>query len=175
MSRTSKKIDPNQNTFDFTWRRQVDRYTESLENVHEAMAVNQPNSAGNDFEACIEIAAACQKAIRESGLSREQVVDKINEYFGRTDEGADTDPPECLKPLSLHMFNHYLSKPTEYRIPAYMLIALHRVTRSLEPARVIVAHEGADVANAQQRREMALGKLEMTMKEMRQLKNELRR
>ena len=175
MSRAGKRIDPNQTTFDFEWRSQVDSYTDALENIHTTMSIQPPRPAHNDFEACIEIAAACQRAIRESGLSRDQVVDGINEYFSRSLEGAETEPPECRKPLSIHMLNHYLSKPAEYPIPAYYLLAIHRVTNSLEPARVIVAHEGADVANAQERREMALGKLEMTMKELTRLKRELRR
>ncbi len=59
MSRMSKKIDPNQRTFDFTYGQAVDRYTESLENVHKAMAIDQPNSAGNDFEACISAHGYC--------------------------------------------------------------------------------------------------------------------
>jgi hypothetical protein len=51
----------------------------------------------------VEIAAAVKQAIRPTGMSREQIVDAINVYSGRTDEGAASDPPACCKPLTIHM------------------------------------------------------------------------
>ena len=127
----------------------------------------------NEFEACIEIAAAIKQAIRECGLSRDEVVDGVNAYFGRTEAGTHMDPPTCRNPLTLNMLNNYLSKPTECPIPAYYLYAIHHVTGHLYPARVIVAAENARVASGKEVRQMALGKLEENIAEMRRLKKEL--
>ncbi|MBW2562091.1 MAG: hypothetical protein JRE40_14730, partial [Deltaproteobacteria bacterium] len=91
------------------------------------------------------------------------------------DAGAKADPPACRKPLTIHMFNNYLSKPSEYPIPVYYLYAIHRVTRSLEPAATLVAPEGARIASGGELRQMTLGKLEENMVEMRRLRKELRK
>ncbi len=127
----------------------------------------------SEAEDCIEIAAAIKKSIRESGMSREQVCDAINAYWGRTEEGSKQGL--CPRPLSYEMFNHYLSKPVEYPVKAYFLFAIHRVTKSLEPARVIVAAEGAEVASKEDIAMMALGKLDKNISEMQQLKRQLKK
>jgi hypothetical protein len=133
----------------------------------------ESREAASEAEDCIEIAAAIKKAIRQSGLSREQVCDALNEYWGRTEAGHKEGL--CNKPLSYEMFNHYLSKPVEYPIKAYFLFAIHRVTQSLEPARVIVAAEGAEVATQEDIAMIALGKLEKNISEMQHLKRQLKR
>ena len=111
------KIDPRQQEFDFT--KKVKRLNSAMASV--ARAIYEPPKpvvpVENEYEACIEIAVAVKQAIRASGLSREQVVDEINTYFGRTEEGAKANEPTCRRPLSIHMLNNYLSKPTEYPIP----------------------------------------------------------
>lgn len=120
------------------------------------------------------IAAGIKKAINESDLSRDQVVDLINEYFGRTKEEAKKDEPLCRNPLTINMFNNYLSKPAECPIPAYYLFAIHHVTESLEPARVFVEAEDAKIATGGEIRQMALGKLEEHIVEIKKLKKELK-
>lgn len=174
MSKKDNKIDTNQLALDFS--AQVDAFVEAKADLFEA-ACRRPaaTAAGeNEMEACIEIAAAVKRTLRESGMSREQLVDGINAYFGRTDAGAEADPPICRKPLTIHMLNNYLSKPCEYPLPAYYLYAIHHVTGILEPAATIVAAEGAQVATAEEIGLLQLGKLEQTLDEMRRLRRELR-
>ena len=129
--------------------------------------------SASEAEDCIEIAAAIKRSIRESGLSREQVCDSMNAYWGRSEDGHKSG--QCQKPLSYEMFNHLLSKPVEYPIKAYFLFAIHRITQSLEPARTIVAAEGAEVASKEDISMMALGKLEKNISEMQQLKRQLKK
>jgi len=62
-------------------------------------------------EECIEIAATVKSALRASRMSRDELVDAINAYFGASNKS---------RRLSIHMFNHYLSKPTEYPMPAVL-------------------------------------------------------
>ncbi|MBE0599378.1 MAG: hypothetical protein IH614_19215 [Desulfuromonadales bacterium] len=172
MARQTMKIAPNQLPLDFA--AQVDTYVEARTEILEAIQERPASPVDNEFEACIEIAAAVKKAVRDSGMSREQLVDAINAYFGRTEEGAEADPPTCRKPLTLNQINHYLSKPTEYPIPAYYLFALHHVTGVIEPGATIIAAAGGQVATAEEMRLLQLGKLEQTLDEMRRLRSELR-
>lgn len=169
--------DPNQMTFNFMFEEKVDAYISAKQEILEVMdAEPRPSQPiENEFEACVEIAAAVKQAIRPTGMSREQLVDAINAYFGRSEEGAASDPPTCRKPLTIHMLNNYLSKPTEYPIPSYYLYAIHHVTGSLAPADAIVAAEGAKVASGTELRQMTLGKLEESIAEMQRLKKELKK
>jgi hypothetical protein len=152
-----------------TYTAAKEEIAEQCENQH---GQGQRESA-SEAEDCIEIAAAIKRSIRESGLSREQVCDAMNAYWGRTEEKHKTG--ECQRPLSYEMFNHYLSKPVEYPIKAYFLFAIHRITQSLEPARVIVSAEGAEVTTKEDLAMLAIGKLEKNISEMQQLKRELKK
>ena len=164
---SKKRIDPNQLCFDF------DRHIEEYRGLKETLlACNNKDAAPrieNWEEGCIEQAAAIKKAIRQSNMSREQVVDAINDYFGwpRADAGKG-------KHLSIHMFNHYLSKPVEYPIPAFYLYAIQHITKSLAPTRSLAEAEDARVISGDEVRQMAVGKLDETILEMQRLKRELR-
>ncbi len=152
----------------------IDNYVASREEIVEQC--NKPMESreqASEAEDCIEVAAAMKRAIRDSGLSREQVCAAMNDYWGRSEQEHKNG--QGKKPLSYEMFNHHLSKPVEYPIKAYFLFALHRVTGSLEPARVIVAAEGAEVASQEDIAMMALGKLEKNISEMQQLKRQLKK
>lgn len=169
-----KKAPDNQLPFDFDAL--VEEYIEVKTDLVEAAREPARTAQGteSEMEACIEIAAAVKRAYCQAGLSREQLLDGINAYFGRSDEGAEKDPPECRKPLTIHMLNNYLSKPCEYPIPAYYLYAIHHVTGIIEPAATIVAAAGGQVATSEEIRLLQLGKLEQTLDEMRRLRSELR-
>lgn len=163
MSKKRKLFDENQAAFDF------DAAIDSYEKLRgEILGANpEPVTAIESYsEACIEIAAAIKRAIRRSGMSRESVLDGINAFFGWK--------PENKKRLSIHMFNHYLSKPCEYDIPAAMLFAVLRVTGSLEPVRTLVEAEGGRVITGDEVRKLALGKIDDAIIEMQKLKREIR-
>ncbi len=171
MSKKKKRIDPNQGSFDFTVR--VDEYIAAKNTIFDSI-VEQPLLSGYEceYEACVLLAASVKEAQREAGLSRDQMCDGINEFFGRTAERVEQKL--CRKPLSLDMLNNHLSKPAEYPLDAYMLFAIHHVCRSLAPARVLVAAEGAQVASREEIKLIALGKLDQTMAEMQTLKKQLK-
>jgi len=164
---------PDQLSLDFTAR--VDGYEEIKSRLIEAASEPaHPVSVESEMEACIEIAVAIKRTLRESGMSRDQLVDGINAYFGRTEEGAQKDPAECRKPLTIHGLNNHLSKPCDYPIPAYYLYAIHHVTGIVEPGATIVAAEGAQVATAEEVRLLQLGRLDETIAEMQKLKKQLK-
>ena len=172
-----RKIDPRQMTFNFSFEKKIESYIEATQEIQEAISTPPaaPEPMECEFEASVEIAAAIKRAIRETNMSRDQVVDAINIYFGRSLKAANDDPPGSRKPLTIHMLNNYLSKPAEYPIPAYYLYAVHHVTGSLEPAATIVAPEGGKIATGEELRQMALGKLEENITEMRKLKRQLKK
>jgi hypothetical protein len=116
----------------------------------------------------VELAAACKQAIRQSGMSREQVLDEINRRFGRTGEDG-------RKPLSIHMFNNHLSKPQESRVPAWLVWAVCRATGSLAPFRVQVEALGGVVAAAEEETELLFGKLERHIRQLQAAKRSLAR
>ncbi|BCS94587.1 hypothetical protein DSLASN_02190 [Desulfoluna limicola] len=175
MARRREKLDPSQRIIDFTWGQQVDRYVEERQDIQAAIEQPRtPSDYENEFEYGFELATAIKKAIRQSGLSREQVVDEINAFFDRSHEGAKTDPPSCRNPLTINMLNKYICKPDEAPIPAYYLVALMFVTGSLEPARALVEPMGAQVVDEEDVKQLTLGKIDQNISELQRLKKELR-
>jgi len=163
MSKRSEKLDPRQLSFDFD--KKIEEYTSLRSELINPPAA--PKKIESCEEACIEIAAAIKRAIRASGMSREEMVDAINEFFGWSPGGRG-------KTLSIHMLNHYLSKPAAYPIPTFYLFAIQHITGSLEPTRVLAEAEDARIISGDEVRQMALGKLDETILEMQRLKRELR-
>ena len=164
MSNRRKKIDPNQLTFDFDGK--IEECTALKVEILNAETQPADKCIESHEEACIQIAAAIKKAISKTGLSREQAVDKINRYFGWSENKK--------KRLSIHMFNHYLSKPVRYPIPTFYIYAIQNITKSLEPTRTLAEAEDARVISGDEVRMMAMGKLDATILEMQKLKRELR-
>lgn len=167
ISKRSRRLDPGQRTFDFDFKQRVAAHlaeqAELLESIGQA---HEPKLMESFDEACIELAAAVKRALRRSGLGREQLVDGINEYFGWS---------ETKRSLSIHMLNHHLSKPTEYPIPGALLFAIQHVTGSLEPCQALAEAEGGDVISQQDKQHLMLGKMEAAVWEMNRLKRELKK
>src|SRR3989339_259487 len=113
MSNRREKIDPRQMEFDWDFPSKLEKVLHEREELKDKVIEGPPKvmKTENEFELCVLLAAGIKKAITESGLSREQMVDEINNYFGRTAEEAAKDDPVCRNPLTIHMFNNYLSKP----------------------------------------------------------------
>ena len=176
MSKKPPKIDPRQMEFDWDFPSRLEKVLEERRKIHEKVIEGPPKSrfTENEFELCVTLGAAMKRAVDETGLSREQIVDGVNAYFGRTEEDAKKDKPTCRNPLSIHMLNNYLSRPAETPIPAYYLFAIHHLTGSLEPAREFVEAEGAKIATDAEIRQMNIGKLEEHMEEIKKIKKELK-
>ncbi len=181
MSKSRKKIDSKdfrQLTFD-DLPQKVESYLERKTEIHNAINERSRPPArhlAEDFdEDAIELAAAVKQAIRESEMSRREVVDAINTQYGwPTIDQAEQMSERPENHLSLHMFNHYLSKPTEYKMPGAILFGIVRATRSLEPIRAIAASVGGDVLSRDEKDELLLGKMEKAVYEMNRLSRELK-
>ncbi|MFH2064951.1 MAG: hypothetical protein ABIK15_07125 [Pseudomonadota bacterium] len=190
MSRAGKSLDSNQLEIPFTWEKQIEQFVEvrkeiQIEAEEIAKGPEPQKRVECEFELSVTIAAAIKRALDDSGLSREQLVDEINAYFGRTKAGAVEQPPEdedgepippvCRRPLTIHMLNNYLSKPADCPIPAYYLFAIHHITRSLAPAEEFVKAEGGKVATGVEIRQMQIGKLQANLEEGRMIMKELKK
>ncbi len=164
MTKKGKFLDPNQTTIDFD--APIEAYSRLRD---ELLKDEKPKPTEYGYEdGCIDIAVAIKKAIRQTNMSREEMVDAINAYF-------DWPPDDKRKCLTIHIFNHYLSKPAEYPIPAVYLTAIQHITDSLEPISALADPVGAKVISGDEVRKLALGKLDSAIEEMKQLKREFRK
>ena len=175
MSNRREKIDPRQMEFDWDFPSKLEKVLHEREELKDRVIEGPPKlmKTENEFELCVLLAAGIKRAIDESGLGRKQIPGLINDYFGRTEDGVKEDTPSCRNPMTLNMLNNYLSKPAECPIPAYYLFAIHHITDSLEPARVMVEMEGARIATGSEIRQLNIGKLEEHIIEIKKLKKEL--
>ena len=99
-----------------------------------------------------------------SGLSREQVLDAVNHMFGRCGKRV----------VSIHMFNNYLSKPSENRIPAWLVHGIAMVCASDEPVRPLL-RSGSVIVGAEEQTELLLGKVDQQIRDMQALKRAVAR
>ena len=172
MSNSKKRLDENQTTI-FEFNARIDEYLSLKQEILSAPKPAQKKSSWE--EECIEVAASIKQAIKQSGMSREEVVDAINDYYGWSAQSAESKEQSGKdKSLSIHMLNHYLSKPAEYPIPAYLIFAIQNITKSISPSALFAEAEDAQVISGDEKRALTLGKLDETIQEMQKLKRELR-
>ncbi len=143
----------------FNFAEHVEAFSRATEAIGElAEAVGRPSQhiEGEPSEEAmvIQITAACKQAIRESGLSREQVLDRVNKLLGRS--GSE----ESKRPISIHMFNNYLSKPRDFTIRYTIIKAIARITGSKRIVEAFVKDQSLIVIGADDQIELWLGKWE---------------
>lgn len=180
MANKRQRIDPNQLELDFQFTRaeQVEQICRLKEQILSSPATTQKSSA-NWEEDCIELAASLKRAARQSDMSREEIVDKINELYGwisvnDLEKKQGGKKKKGQKHLSYSMINHHLSKPVEYPIPGYLLYAIQRVTKSLQIANTLAEDIGGNTISKDEKTDLALGKIELSISEMQRLKRELK-
>jgi hypothetical protein len=174
MSNENRKfVIPQQMSLPFGIEKQVKDVVKSTQELQDTFYKSQTFMTTNDFEACIAVASATKQAISETGLSREQVVDRINKYFGRTKKGCKGDNPICFKLLTISMLNNYLGKPLEYKLPAYLIFAFNEVTKSLIIPETFVKMMGGEVLRAEEVKSHTLIKIQKNIDELGKLKKQL--
>lgn len=168
--------DPNQLEIDFC--QQIDQFCEYTKAIAERaqapaqLPTDEPVKESK-AELYVELAAACKQAIRDSGLSREEVLERINEYYSVSDDAEGSDGSESSRPTSIHVFNNHLSKPHECRMPTWLLLGIIVATDNLTPLDVLASRRGATVISANERAELLVGKLEQHLKEGAAIKRQL--
>jgi hypothetical protein len=175
MSKNKRKfVTPQQMSLPFGIEKHVEDVVKSTQELQNTF-YKEPQRfvTTNDFEACIAVASATKHAITEVGLSREQIVDRINRYFGRTKKGCKGNNPVCFKPLTISMLNNYLGKPLEYKLPAYLIFAINEITKSLIIPETFVKAMGGEVLRAEEIKSHTLIKLQKNIDEMQKLKKQI--
>lgn len=139
-----------------------DRQVEDAIEVMSALAKGQieisPDDAPGEDEAIdcdslyVLIAEACKDAIREFGASREQIVDALNMMFTFSDSEGTTNP------ITIHVFNNYLSKPTLNRLPIWAVMGICAITGNHAPLDVIVKKLGLTIITGMERLHLHLGR-----------------
>lgn len=168
--------DPNQMELDLKFKQNFNRLIESTKELSETMdPAKRENLDGGDISACYAVAETIKRMIKEAGFTVEQMVDKINDFFGRSAELSAQDKPGCLKLLTVPYFKNYLSKPAESRIPAYYTFAIQHICGSLELSKLFTAAMGGEVITADENRLLLISKLQRNQLEMKRMENELRK
>ena len=165
MTKRRKYLDTCQAALDFD--QPIEAYAQLREQLIKAAPAPIEAKENRYEEYCIEIAVAVKKAIRASGMSREQIVDKVNAFYG-------WPKWDGRKSLTIHMLNNHLCKPTEYPIPLSLIHAVNRITGSLELLATMAEMEGARIITGDEVRKLALGKIDDAIQEMQKLKRSFR-
>jgi hypothetical protein len=165
MTKSKKRLASNSNQPSLDFDTPIAEYSRMREELIQMPSTLSQTETYD--EACIELAASVKRTIRESGKSRDIIVEAINLYFG-------WDIKDKRKCLTLATFNNYLSKPVQYPLPAFYIIAIQHICHSLEPTRYFADLEGGKVITGDEVRKLALGKLDDAMNEIRRLKKEFR-
>ena len=114
MSKRRTIFDKRQRILDLDFSSRVENLIDQKQEILRTVRPEKTYAIEDHQELCVEIAGAIKRAIKNTGLSREQIVDGINDYFGWTGK----------KQLSIHTLNNYIAKPVERPIPAYLLFPL---------------------------------------------------
>ena len=162
MAKCRKFIDTLQESLDF--ESPIEAYVQLREALVSAAPPAHDNHPGNYEEYCNEIAVAVKKAIRHSNLSRDQVVDAVNEFFRWPKDGDGRER------LTVNMLNNYLCRPDSYNMPIPYMHAIQRVTGSLEPIITLAEMEGAQIVTGDEIRKLSLGKIDDAIMELQRLK-----
>ena len=165
MSKKRKKLDTRQTILDFD--QPIEAYARLREELLRDNPARPTSPEYRYEEYCIEIAVSVKKAIRDSGLSREQVCDAVNDYFGWPKN-------DKRKSLSIHMLNNHICKPVEYPPTAALLHAIQRVTSSIEPLKTQAEMEGAQIITGDEVRKLTLGRIDDALTELQKLKRTFR-
>ncbi len=106
-------------------------------------------------------------------MSREQVLDAINDLFGRSKTPVPNGNEK--KPISIHMFNNRLCKPEDYAITPEMLEAIVLATGSLAPFEALMGRTQCRVIRQNDNDALMLGKVDGLHRQISKLKRELAR
>lgn len=148
-------IDERQIGLDFD--RQVEDAIEVMSQLAKGQIEINPESPVEDESMDCDslyvlIAEACKDAIREFGASREQIVDALNTMFTFSESEGTTNP------ITIHLLNNYLSKPTLNRLPIWAVMGICAITGNHGPMDVIAKKLGLTLITGMERLHLHLGR-----------------
>lgn len=172
--------DPNQPSlpgFEGTGREAVSQMYDEYKKVDRALRNiirTSPARPGveDEFELCQEIASNLGREIKNSGLSRDEFVDRVNEFFGRTEERYQLKA--CRKPLTRADVDKWISDFKIRPIDSYYLYAFQHIL-DFGVVNTIVGAVGGQVVSQEDRRLLALARIGELEARIRDAKKTLRK
>ncbi len=160
---TTKHVDERQITLDF--ERSVDDCITTMSEMAVQTAEIQTDTAPEDLiidvdELYTELAIECKRAIREAGMSVEQVCAAVNMVF--TFGPGET----TVHPASLAVMRNYLSKPTTNRLPIWVVLGICVVTSNHSPIDALIRRLGLTVIDSREQLHLTLGVLNDKFREI---------
>ena len=119
----------------------------------------------DEFELCQEIASNLGREIKNAGISRDEFADRVNDFFGRTEERYQLK--ECRKPLARADVDKWISDFKIRPIDSYYLYAFQHIL-DFGVINTIVGAIGGQVVSQEDRRLLALahiGELEARIRD----------
>jgi len=165
MTKGKKSLDKNQICLDFD--SPIEAYQALREELTRATPPPVENAENRWDEYSTEIAVAIKKIARDNDMSRDHLVDAINDFFG-------FDGTDGRKSLTIHMLNNHLSRPAEYPLPLPYVHAINRIFQSTELIDAMAVIEGARAIGRDEIKMLALGKIDNALAELQRLKKTLR-
>lgn len=141
-------------------------FTGDLFDDLEQPVLHSENAPTLDLD--VELTAAIKKAIRLSGYSRDQIVDRINLCL--IDTGASN--------ITVRQLNHWLApSQKDKRTPAHILPAVCWATKSMLPLEALAGSLAHDLVDSRDQQALEYGELAITKRRlerrMRQMGNKL--
>jgi len=170
MSTRQQKFDPAQGVLDFSAT--VEAYVKDKEKLVSSMIIMPSDAPETEQEISMMLGVSIKSAQEESGLSREQICDGVNQLLQRSEEKFQAK--ECHRPLSVDMLNNHISRPYKYPIDACALYAITVVCSSLAPAKIIAASIKGQVVTQEEARLAAIGKIDEASATLQRYKKQLK-
>lgn len=126
----------------------------------------------DEYELCQDIGVALMQEIRESGISRDDFADRVNEFFGRTEERYALK--KCRKPLTKADVDKWISDSANRPVHGYYLFAFQHVLDGFGVTNSIVGAKGGQVMSQEERRLLALAQLSELEARLRETKKALK-
>ncbi len=140
-----------------------------IEESKTQASIEEGNGIKEEDKLFVQVAAACKRAIADSGRSRAEVLDDVNRYLGRIGSAASK------RPISIHVFNNYLSAPTKDPMRTSVVHAIAAVTQSFSPYEILIQDLGGRVITNDEVIELQLGKIVELQSSLAKVKAEQRK
>jgi hypothetical protein len=140
----------------------VEGFIATSEELSKTFLLSEKDTGTKEFPSTtafhILVNEAVKAAIRKSGLSRDQVVDKVNAVFNRPANGE--------RLLGLAMFNNYLSDAKSEKLPLWVLVGVSLALDDPTPLRPIVEATGHTLTSEIELIDLQIGRHECAQWEL---------
>jgi hypothetical protein len=140
----------------------VEGFITTSEELSKNLLLSEEDTGTKEFSSTtafhILVNQAVKAAIKKSGLSRAQVVDKVNAVFNRPANGE--------RSLGLSMFNNYLSDAKSEKLPLWVLVGISMALDDPGPLKPMLEATGHTLISEIERIDLEIGRHECAQWEL---------